>query len=165
MGSDTDVLRETLLDHLKVMHRRASYQVGVVALLEGLTGDDAGWVPPGGVHSIRDLVYHMRYWTSWVVDVVSGRCSPLPPQPARDWPDMLGPDADEVEWESLLGGLLSALSELEEAVERAPEDRLRSPDRGAALVLALTAHNLYHAGQVAMIRRLLGKAVQYPHGD
>lgn len=131
-------------------------------VLEGITADEAAWRPAADAHSIWDLVLHMRSWTLEVLRRANGG-APGEPEDG-DWPaPPRKPTADE--WQKALRSLDDAHAALIAAVGAMPADRLSArvgdtstPDESrisvAAMVRSLAEHDIYHTGQVAMLKRL-----------
>jgi uncharacterized damage-inducible protein DinB len=135
----------------------------VASTLEGISAADAARRPAGGAHSIWELVLHMTGWAREVTARLEGRDAQEPE--GGDWPAAgTGDDA----WQHARAALFAAHDDLVRQVRRLPDDALGQPVRdyrdnalGTGLSRYLTLHGLihhtcYHAGQIAMLRRLLG---------
>ena len=121
--------------------------------------------PPGGAHSIWELVLHMRAWTGEVARrLVEGR--PRLPDDG-DWPPVPSPPTAEALVVTLMS-LNEAHARLMRTVEAFPEERLgedvgdtRDGPLGtgvtfAAMLHGLAQHDAYHTGQIAILKRLVG---------
>ena len=118
----------------------------------------------GFPHSIFDLVFHMNYWMSYELRRIRGERPPYPEHNAESFPSA---PTSAAEWDRLrseLSGLLAELATLA-ASPRAKLDRqIQSAHAGdktvagtlEAVLWQMVAHNSYHAGQIALIRRALG---------
>ena len=79
---------------------------------------------------------------------------------AEDWPPV--PPATEASWEEAVGALRRHNAELRDAVRAFPADRLDQPlvpdppYTAYTQFIGLTQHDLYHAGQIALLKRALG---------
>jgi hypothetical protein len=123
--------------------------------LRGVQAALAEWRPAPGRHSIRDIAVHAAYWKYAVRRRLAGDDRggfPLqgsnwfPPDPARGW-------AEDLKL------LKSEHQRLRQAIEAYPERRLDRPllktGRPAAwLIRGIAAHDLYHAGQIQLLKRL-----------
>jgi uncharacterized damage-inducible protein DinB len=131
------------------------------AALEELDPGHRGIRPPGGPHSIWELVEHIRIAQRDILEF----CSPGDYQHRR-WPEDYWPGApapaDDREWE----GSLDALSRDREALRRLALDpavemagqvpHATHPDQTFARCLLLAQdHAAYHIGQVVLVRRIL----------
>lgn len=122
-------------------------------LLDGVTEAQARARPVADAHSILELVVHVRTW----MDVVSERLagSPREPTTEEDWSDVA-----TTSWPSVLEELDRAESRLCDAVARLRPEHLDDAVAGKShsvytLVHGAIQHNLYHAGQIALIKKNL----------
>jgi hypothetical protein len=131
------------------------------ALMEILAGVEAGtaqWRPGPAVHSIAEIVGHLAFWLKDAHHQTTG----VPREPAglgADWgPAELGSEAD---WRALLARLEDAHCGLRDAVLHLSEERLDEAHSGSetslrGVLLGVLQHNAYHAGQMALVRKLAG---------
>jgi hypothetical protein len=81
---------------------------------------------------------------------------------AEDWPPC--PAATDDNWRKAVQDLTRLDEELRQAVRSFPEERLdlplvpESPYTAYTQFIGVTQHNLYHAGQIALLKRALGIA-------
>lgn len=135
----------------------------VHALLQDVTPGEAARTPVPGAHSIWALVLHMTGWAQEVQARLAGGVAGEPA--AGDWPAVPAPTA--AAWDRDRQALVAAHAALAAAIRRTPATRLDEPvvdyrDRAAGtgqsryLTLhGLVHHSLYHAGQIALLRRAL----------
>jgi uncharacterized damage-inducible protein DinB len=132
------------------------------AILADVTWQEAAWQPPGGGNSIWALVLHMRAWTREVLARAEGG---VPGAPAEgDFPPVPTPSA--AAWQVALASLEAAHVELASAVKGMSEEQLAAKVKarpGEAegsgisvrnMVGSLAEHDIYHSGQVAVLKRL-----------
>lgn len=132
------------------------------ALLADVTPAEAFWHPSGGAHSIWETVLHMRSWTREVTRRALGG---EPAGPADgDWPVI--PDCSASAWEESKASLDAAHEELLATVRAIPKSRLakkvgvtRHAPLGTgishrAMLHSLAQHDVYHSGQIALLKRL-----------
>lgn len=139
----------------------------VVRILEGLSSADAHVHPVPGAHSIWELVLHMAAWTGEVHRRLEGGA---PGEPAEgDWP--APPRApDEGAWRDAKDRLWAAHRSLLAALPGIPPSQLprvvgtpkRDPAMGSGvthevMLHGLAQHHAYHAGQIAILKRALGR--------
>lgn len=132
-------------------------------ILADVTWEEAAWRPAAGAHSIWALVLHMRSWTREVARRATGGVPGMPVD--GDWPAVPAPG--EQEWRAALASLDAAHAELaavvramgEEALAAKVKDRPGDPPGQAvsvrSMVGSLAEHDIYHSGQVAMLKRLV----------
>ncbi|MGE0359368.1 MAG: DinB family protein [Vicinamibacterales bacterium] len=133
-------------------------------LLDGLTSEEAVQRPVPGGHSIWELVLHMTGWAREVEARLAGAAAGEPP--AGDWPDEPSPP-DAAAWARDRRALFAAHESLATAIRRVTPAMLDSPvvdhrDRAAGTGLSkyltlhgLVHHSVYHAGQIAQLRRAI----------
>jgi uncharacterized damage-inducible protein DinB len=120
-------------------------------LLDGVTAEQATTKPIAGVHSIWELVLHITAWERQAIALMSGKVHVVLAG-EDDWPPVSGP------WQATLDNLESATRELVTAVRAMPEEKLTEMVAGAEynfyfLLHGVVQHNLYHAGQIALLKR------------
>jgi hypothetical protein len=122
--------------------------------LRGVTDSQAAWRPVPGGHNIWELAVHAAYWTYAARRRLTGAprgtfrekgSNWFPrPAPGRRWPDDV---RRLVEEHRLLRASIAALSSRD----------LKRQLRGRPLahtIRGIAAHNLYHAGQIQLLKRL-----------
>lgn len=119
------------------------------AALDGVTPELASWRPAPGRHSIAEIALHHAY----CVRSVRRRLAATPLEPfvleGEDWFELSGPKAPS--WDAVRAALESEQKKLA-AVVAGLGDGV-DPER-FDLILGITCHAVYHAGQVQLIRRL-----------
>jgi uncharacterized damage-inducible protein DinB len=140
--------------------------VDPMACVEDLSSDLAAKQVEGFPHSIGQLVFHMNYWMDYDLRRIRGENPKYPEHNSESFPSPSTP-ADAQEWDRLreeFSTLLHVTAELANS-SREELDREIEPthpshkERASSLESALwqlMAHNSYHIGQIAMIRRVLG---------
>ena len=122
-------------------------------LLEGVTSEQAAAKPVSSAHSIWELVLHVTAWERAALAFVEGKkYETLAGE--RDWPPVQGT------WEATVAELGTAAQALVAAVRAMPDEKLNESAGGAEynfyfLLHGVVQHNLYHAGQIAMLKRAL----------
>lgn len=131
------------------------------ATLDGLSARQAAARPVASAHSIWELVLHVTAWLNLVAQRVASRQNLAMP-PDQDWPPQ--PDLPtEAIWQNTLAGLQAAHAQVlavAEALQEADLDQVLAPGSDPeteasvyVLLHGLVQHNLYHAGQVALLRK------------
>ena len=131
-------------------------------LLADVAAPDALWHPGGGAHGIWETVLHMRSWTREVARRAQGG-APASPEDG-DWPAIA--ERTESAWAETLASLDAAHEELLAAIRTLPTGRFaekvgatRDKPLGTgvshrAMLLSLAQHDIYHSGQIAILKRL-----------
>jgi len=131
-----------------------------IACIEDLSAELAARQVAGFPHSIGQLIHHMNYWMRYELKRICGEKPEYPEHNAESFPTELRP-FDTHAWDELKKDFIRLLSEFAVLAESSPEEMARpiASGHGGDQQLAGTlevAHNTYHAGQIAMIRRVLG---------
>jgi DinB superfamily len=117
----------------------------------------AYWRPAPDRHCIAEIALHHAYCTRQVCSRLSG----TPPEPflleGDDWFAL--PDTSTVSWRQILAAVEAEQRRLADLVSAIGVGKV-SPAVPEAeqfdLVLGITCHGIYHAGQVQLIKRLAG---------
>lgn len=125
--------------------------------LAGLPWERAGERPAGSPHTIWQILSHMIFWQDFILAQLRGEDPPFPEHAADSWPGAEAP-ASEAEWRAAVEHFTRGLDEAMRHTRRDLESELSSrPGRTRAeSLVALAQHNSYHAGQVILLRRMLG---------
>jgi hypothetical protein len=130
--------------------------------IRGVTPKQAAWRPAPNRHNIWELVVHAAYWkyVAWRRLTNAKRGSfPLEGSNWMTRPQQVTSQA----WQADVHLLAETHRTLHEAIAKLrPADLARKP-RGSrvsnlALVTGIAAHDLYHAGQIQLIKRLMPPA-------
>jgi hypothetical protein len=114
----------------------------------------AFWRPAAGRHNIAEIAVHHAYYVRSVRAQLSGQEAEAFPLEGEDWFDL---SSDRMSWtdiqalvDSQQQRLMSVAAAIEAGTASSPLDEA---DR-FNLVLGITCHAVYHAGQVQLIKRL-----------
>jgi uncharacterized damage-inducible protein DinB len=129
----------------------------LVELLADVTAEEAAQVALPTVHTIWEIVLHAAAWKRAVRARVEGK--PVQLEGDADWPLVLG-DSERA-WHDALADLDAAHVALEarvRALSDAALDEASPSDPSTSLYGTLHGviqHDLYHAGQVAVLKKVL----------
>jgi uncharacterized damage-inducible protein DinB len=159
-GGSTDPVITLLLQILdQAFDRKAWHGTTLRGALRGLTTDEALWRPAPGRHNIWELTLHAAYWKYIVRRRITGESIGSFDRKPSNWPELPDP-ADAGSWKrdiSLLEGEHRKLRETIAGLSPAAL-QVRSP-RGvwtaAEEIHGIAAHDLYHTGQIQLIKRLM----------
>jgi len=140
--------------------------VDPVACVEDISAELATRAAAGYPHSIWQIVEHMNYWMDYDLGKIAGENLPYPDKAIESWPTLPNP-ATDVLWRdsaSRFAHLLARVSQLAESdeAELARKVRHLGPEQSPrestvrAMLWQIAAHNSYHAGQIALLRRQAG---------
>ncbi len=130
----------------------------LMAVLEGVDAKTAAAKPIAGAHSIWEIVVHLVAGQAIMVARLAGQ-APESPGDENWWPPM--PETTDANWKETLETLKTQEAQLHEAIANFPEDRLDmplTPDGSSAYnnFHGHVQHNLYHAGQIMLLRVAAG---------
>lgn len=127
--------------------------------LRGMTPTEALWRPASGRHNIWELTVHAAYWKYAVRRRLTGDAAGSFPRKPSNWPAV--PDVpDAAQWKQDIRLLESEHRMLHEAVRTLPPAELEalSPKgvwTNAQEIHGIAAHDLYHTGQIQLIKKLM----------
>ena len=145
-----------------------------IACVEDISAELAGRQVAGFPHSVAQLVFHINYWMEYELRRIRGQRPDHPEHSAESFP--AAALVDSAEWDRLrarLGELLgefavlakSSRAELDRQIETAHDGDAKIAGTLEAVLWQMVAHNSYHLGQIAMMRRVLGEWPPRGGGD
>jgi uncharacterized damage-inducible protein DinB len=148
------------VDRIKVELRNslegnAWHGPSILEVLLDVTVDMARARPIPKAHSIWELVLHITTWVRAGVSGAMGKAIEVP-----DEVDWRTPDEEtSAAWEEALCDLKKAHGELDDVLSNTSDEKLAEvvPGKGYTvykLVHGVVQHNLYHAGQIAILKKL-----------
>ncbi len=124
------------------------------AVFDGLEWTLAGARPAGVPHSAHELLQHMTFWQEWVVGWLDGEDPATPPHARGSRPGGAGPRT-AAEWRRAVQRYRRALDALEKRAGAGAAPAGPKAKATADMLQTIASHASYHAGQVAMLRRML----------
>lgn len=126
-------------------------------LLEGLSAEAAARRPIPDAHSIWELVLHVAAWEDAARRMLDGESVGAMPE-AENFPPVT--ELSEKAWHEALGHLESVHRALLEDVHDLTDEELMQevPSKKYTVYFLLhgvVQHNIYHAGQIALLKKLL----------
>jgi uncharacterized damage-inducible protein DinB len=126
--------------------------------LRGVTVQQAVWKPRPDRHNIRDLVRHTAYWKYANRRRLTGEKRGSFPLDGSNWFSESAP-ATEKAWRADVAMLDEQHRRLREVVRALSPKALGERSRGSrhridTLVYGIAAHDVYHAGQIQLLKRL-----------
>lgn len=126
----------------------------VTKILSGINSKEANLHAIRGAHSIWEIVNHLRAWKTAIPIRLTGEVKELSPQ--EDWPMVT--DNSEASWQNSVNDLRQLHGQLVKAVRAFPESKLtdKAPNRDHSyyvLLHGMVQHDLYHAGQIALLKK------------
>ncbi|MGA9120233.1 MAG: DinB family protein [Bacteroidota bacterium] len=141
----------------RTLEGEAWHGPSVLEVLAGVSAAQAASHPIAGAHSIWELVLHLGSDYDLVLRRLAGDGRPY--TAAEDWPAC--PASTEENWRQTVQELKRLNEQLRQAVRDFPVERLDDPlvpevpYTAYTQFIGVTQHNLYHAGQIALLKRAL----------
>jgi uncharacterized damage-inducible protein DinB len=135
-------------------------------VLEGLTAEDASNHAIADAHSIWELVLHITAWKIIVRHELTGEKVDVTPE--IDWPPVW--ETSEIAWKRTVENLDESHKRLREAASGLREDQLeekpaaRTGNSRYVMLHGVVQHDLYHAGQMAVLKKAIRISRQVAHG-
>jgi len=129
----------------------------LMSLLGEVSAGDALKHSVAGAHSIWELVNHVAAWNGILRRELEGEALEVTTE--MDWPPVRDPS--ESAWKQSLENLRQSRSSLRKTVERLRDDQLnekpapRTENSRYVMLHGLVQHDLYHAGQIAILKKAL----------
>ena len=136
--------------------RKSWHGTNLRGSVRGLTETAAAWRPAPRRHSIQEIVVHAAYWKYVVRRRLTGDKRGGFPLHGSDW--FPRPVADARQWREDLLLLDSQHRLLRDTIAGLDPNSLQKPLAGSVtplyLVSGVIAHDLYHAGQIQLLKRM-----------
>ena len=152
---------ELLLASIDEAYDKASWHgTNLRGSLRGVTVEQAAFRFSADAHNIWELAVHAAYWKHDIFRRLTGEHAQVFPLEGSDF--WVRPVAGtEAEWKADLALLQGEHKQLRAAVASFPASRWTSKAPGKpfnfeGLVRGVAAHDLYHAGQIQLLKRLQG---------
>jgi hypothetical protein len=125
---------------------------GLLRLIKDVTIEEARWRPGPDAHSMWEEVNHIAYWSEDVLEQLDGRGKPRP----QAWPPGDGGSEDWRQAVNRTRRLHTRLVRRIAAMRGAEAARKSQKTRysNTQLILGGVAHISYHAGRIALLKRL-----------
>jgi uncharacterized damage-inducible protein DinB len=144
-----------IIDQLKrALEGPAWHGPALLEVLDGVTAAQASKRPIADAHSIWEIVRHIAVWE----DVVRRRAlgEKVQVSEAEDWPTIR--DTSAAAWGKAMEGLKASNLALRQVVETFDDQRLEKPlvpggSTGYVQFHGAVQHDLYHAGQIAVLKK------------
>jgi len=121
-------------------------------MLDGITEEQARSHPVKNAHSILELVAHAAFWMDMTVKRLEGFTGEATDD--QDWRDV-----SKLSWREALADLESRYTALLDRLARLNDEQMNKPARKHmtvyAVLVGVIEHNVYHAGQIALLKKAL----------
>jgi uncharacterized damage-inducible protein DinB len=151
---------ERMLDQYdRALNGNAWHGDPVWKILDGISAKQAGRGVETQAHTIWQLVAHMTFWETEVWRRLRG----LPPRALDELNFPAAPEASEESWQRTLAEFRRSNEDFRKALSQLDPWRLDEPLPGReksgytayAELHGVIQHNIYHAGQIAILRKFV----------
>ncbi len=128
--------------------------------IKGMKAAAAAWRPNSKRHNIWETVVHAAYWKYVVRRRLLSEAKGSFPLKGSNWFERpAGEELTEAAWKADVKLLVEMHRTLREAVEKLPANEIYLTPTGSTvsnfeLITGIAAHDLYHAGQIQLLKRL-----------
>ena len=145
-----------LLD--EAYERKAWHGPNLRGSLRGVSARQAAWRPGRGRHNIWELALHAAYWKYAVERRIAGGKRGSFPVKGSNW-FKVPPQQTERAWRDTLALLSASQKSLRKRVSFLSDRDLKKVPKGSTVSIAATVtgvayHDVYHAGQIQLLKRL-----------
>ena len=108
-------------------------------------------------HNIAEVALHHAYWAGQIAGKLTGEAAAAFPLEGEDWFELK--NESRLSWKEIVATLDAAQHRLSQAVSEIASGARISPLGEAErfdLVVGIAGHAAYHAGQIQLIKRLIG---------
>jgi uncharacterized damage-inducible protein DinB len=150
--------RDVLLTQIdQAFNRRSWHGTNLRGSVRGLTALEAAWRPHPERHNIQEIVVHAAYWKYVATRRLTGEKRGSFPLKGSNW--FQRQDSDSAAWRADLRLLEDCHGRLRATIATLEPESLRRKVGGSETVLSLVsgiiAHDLYHAGQIQLLKRMM----------
>jgi hypothetical protein len=127
------------------------------AAIGDVTSELAFWRPAAGRHNIAEIALHHAYHLHHVQSRLTGQPASPFLVAGDDWFAL--PSASDLSWTQIQALVESNHKRVTDTVRAIGEARVISPlkdEEQFDLVLGITSHAVYHAGQIQLLKKLAG---------
>ena len=137
--------------------RKSWHGANLRGSIRGVSARQAAWRPSPNRHNISELVVHAAYWKYTVFRRLSGAARGSFALRGSNW--FRRESSSEATWRTDVGLLDQMHRSLRAAVTRLSARDLAYTPRGSkvstfAILSGVAAHDLYHAGQIQLLKKL-----------
>jgi hypothetical protein len=141
--------------------RKAWHGTNLRGSIRGLTAKQAAWRPQRGRHNIWEIVVHAAYWKYTVRRRLRGERRGSFGLKGSNWfpRPLSAAEGTDAAWAADVRLLVAEHRKLRALAASLPGAQLEGRTPGSALTRAhvlrgIAAHDLYHAGQIQLLKRL-----------
>ena len=161
MSGDRTMQDQTLKKHLTDLLEWGAAHLAIEPVLRGFPAAHAGTQAGAIRHTPWEILEHMRLAQRDVMDVLQTQGHVSPAWPEGFWPSTRSPQ-DSAEWTGSVERFLDELAAVRALVSSHETNLYAASPRGSGgtvlrEILFLADHNVYHLGQLIVLRQAFGE--------
>jgi hypothetical protein len=129
--------------------------------LRGVTFKEALWRPTPKHHNIWELTLHAAYWKYVVRRRLTGEDKNSFSREGSNWFKLLSKPT-QAAWKKDVDLLNKENAKLKAVIDGLSPFELRRIEKKDGMISGIAAHDLYHAGQIQLLKRLIRGGVAKP---
>lgn len=142
----------------RALEGEAWHGPALLELLAGVSATSANARPIPGAHTVWEIVLHLAAWHRAVSRRLEGERVNLSPE--EDWPAVT--NTGEAAWKQALETLHKSYQLLHTQLSNLKDSQLDEAPSGSnhsiyVMLHGLIQHDLYHAGQIALLKKALSR--------
>lgn len=155
-------LKQSLLLSLEEGYQKKTWHgPNLRGSLRGVTAREALWRPAKGRHNIWEIAVHAAYWKYILRRRLLGEKKGSFPFEGSNWFPRES-SLSEKDWSRDLALLNEMHNRMRDAIISLDPKRLESKPKGSnvtnhRMIFGIAAHDIYHAGQIQLLKRLMQK--------
>ena len=158
-GKSVDSQKELLVKIMdQAFNKSAWHGTNLFGSISRLSLEQVVWRPTPKNHNIWEIALHTAYWKYALWRRLTGEARGTFPRRPSDWPKL--PESLSIDnWKKDRDLLTHQHNLLRQAVLDCPSSRLNAAPRTskwslAQVIYGVASHDLYHAGQIQLLKRL-----------
>jgi uncharacterized damage-inducible protein DinB len=162
------VKEDLIIELNRAMFEEPWYGASIKTILESIEPEIAYIKPPWSNHSITEIALHIWAWNEEIISRLNGN-EPKEPE-MGDWPQLKS--IHEEYWQEIKENIFNAHKRIISIIEQLPVEIFETKIGNEHLpglatgfnyresLLGLMQHNIYHGGQISLLRIILKKYLQ-----
>lgn len=152
-------MKDLIVEQFTLCFDQNGWFVAIANAIEGLTAQEAAWKPDADQNSIWQTLEHLSFYNHAYTERFKGIDFKYP---TDDNDETFSGGGTEEEWKESVARFASVMKEFHELIQEADADKFDQPvsetnqASWGKLILMISSHNAYHAGQIILTRKLQG---------
>lgn len=133
-----------------------NWQPSLMELLSEITPEEASWRPAKGRNSIYEILRHSNFWKKAVISRLRKKPMSIEERRKGSW-IRIRKQVTEEQWAECMEETIRVHEELKHQIRKHGKQLHNVSSRVSNYTREIINHESYHAGQIGIIRAMLGK--------